>query len=147
MMNWKIWAWPRQLRAAETEAAYQRTCATNWASRWNEASYGREKLVADGNILRAQLGMKEGLAKSPALEPQIHAALVLVDDATPLWRAVHAILDQTQAVELDDAVKPGCTNEERQYHAGRVAMLEDLRASLLQRWAAARQQNHEAGQP
>jgi hypothetical protein len=73
-----------------------------------------------------------------ANEGQILSALSLVDENTPLWRALFACMAAHEKIELEGLLAPNLSDAARHYNAGRRAMLEDLRGNLLKKWHESR---------
>jgi hypothetical protein len=98
---------------------------------------------AEIEALERALRFKQRPVSEQPTEPQMLSALAVVDDATPLWRALHRILDLIESDQKAAVCLANLNNEQRHYNAGRLAMCEDLRDALLQKWSEARSQNEE----
>lgn len=118
--------------------------------KWMEANVSRvrqiEALDAEIETLKTALKFSERPAAEKPTEVQILTALELVREDTPLWRAVHRLIDLLESDQKDAVCRAVQTSEDRHYNAGRLAMCEELRSALLQKWVEARRQNQEAQQ-
>ena len=141
-MNWKFWTWAPEARRKERELRARIEGLEKDA---------RDEMRAMDTILNCRareierlqrlLDFKQRLAGEHPTEAQILSALVVVDESTPLWRALHRMLDLLEADQKSAVCLASLNNEQRHYNAGRLAMCEDLRDALLQKWAEARRQN------
>lgn len=60
-----------------------------------------------------------------------------VGEKHPLWRAVHQMLDESQAAKITDALDPESHGEENAYRRGEANALAEFKARLLETQAAA----------
>lgn len=139
-MNWRFWTWHR----LEDENLRLREKCEQWLA---AALQGDAELMAAKKSLaavRAALKFKERPAGDQPDEGQILSALALVEEGTPLWRAVHRLLDAMDSDQKSAVCQAGLNAEERAFNAGRLSMVEDMRVALLSKWAEARRSNAEA---
>jgi hypothetical protein len=101
-----------------------------------------EKRDREVERLERELGqarMAAGFRALPVVPDQVMAnALKLVDEENGLWRTVHSFIRMQGKVEQTSLCVPGLSNEAAQYNRGRLAMLEDLEAALVQVWVEQR---------
>jgi hypothetical protein len=101
-----------------------------------------EKRDAVVEKLERELGqarMAAGFRTLAVVPDQVMAnALKLVDEENALWRTVHSFIRMQGKVEQTSLCVPGLSNEAAQYNRGRLAMLEDLEAALVQVWVEQR---------
>lgn len=143
-MNWKFWKQPAP--PCHWQKEHQR--AVHFADSLN-ASLKQMQATLDRRAeeiarLRRVLKFRERPASEQPTEAQILSALVVVDETTPVWRAVHRLLDLLERDQTAAVCLANQSSESRHYNAGRLAMCEDLRDALLQKWNEAQRQNSEA---
>lgn len=97
--------------------------------------------------LRRALKFRDRPASEQPSDSQLLSAFVLVTEETPLWRAVNRILEAVALDQNASVCQPNLSNEARQFNAGRLAMAEEVRDILLQKWTEAQRQNREAQTP
>ena len=69
-------------------------------------------------------------AEKAHAELQRDVALAGIADTNPMWQAVLSLVDETAQGEIEGALTPGLTNEQRQYAAGCAATAEYLAQKL-----------------
>lgn len=141
--------WWRLCVKPELDTLRQELVALQNARQIVEGALARERAAlaserADANELRRTLRFRQQAAADVLGEQQVLAALVLVDETTPLWRALHRLIDLLQQDQQDAVCRPNLNSEQRHFNAGRLSMCEDLRDTLNQKWTEARRQNREA---
>lgn len=147
-MTWKFWTWWRRSCAVCRKHLEDR-------DRWRRAAMERDAEVTSLEatlahraklieILQRGTNFKQRPAADQPTEPQILSALCVVDESTPLWRAVHRLLDLLEQDQKAAVCNAAFDGDQRHFNAGRLAMCEDLRDSLLQKWAEAKRENEES---
>jgi hypothetical protein len=153
-MNWKLWQWPARCAAELNAICAQRDRYMKERDTWRRAAIEsgeensrleqrlreRDAVIAD---LQKQMGWRRVPRVAPETDQQLLSALAVVDDTTPLWRAVHQLIDLHDCEEMEALLRPGLDDQARHYNAGRVAVLTDLRFSLVQKWREAQRVNQE----
>lgn len=131
-------------RAAEREAAVM--AQAHQAVVESERALRKSLVRAQDDRLSLEelLGFKREIDLQGLDETRIISALLVVDEETPLWIAVHALLNAMERDELGAALRPGLSAEDRAYNNGRAAVLSDFRALLLQQWNKARVSNRQS---
>ena len=66
---------------------------------------------------------------------------MVVDEQTPLWAAIHLLIDIMERDELAMALRPGLDANDRAYNNGRAAAVADVRSMLVQQWTKALESN------
>ena len=146
-MTWNFWAWPgqiRRLQAAKIDSERLLTREQTGLQILRGTLARRDREII---LLEQALQFKRRAPKEKPAEAQVLSALALVDESTPLWRAVHQMLDWLEQDQRTAVCLAQSTDAERHYNAGRLAMCEDLRDALLQKWAEALRENEEAQRP
>lgn len=118
----------RQIRQLREENESRRLHIHGLNAALDDNSREIRRLKCD--LAEAPVKAKLTAQTDPASEPQIVGTLAATTADNPLWRALHTLLARQTELERDYALRPGLTDDDRQYYAGRAAGLLEFQAGL-----------------